>query len=441
MPLDSTPKSEIISFLYQKEVIKFMFKDIIYTLKNLLKKPFKVGLITYYYPEKNNVGNGVAIHAYYLSRELAKLGCEVHIFTRGEKNSLKKEYIQDGKIIIHKIDTKFDSQINDKIIQKRMSYFIFDNKIINEITKEDSHEKFDIIHSHGWLTAGAFISKYFNNVKWVHTFHALERNRLKFMSQDEKKYFQISKWVESTISYANALITVSEKLKIESLQNYPIKEKNIFHIPNGVDISVFKPENIPQKDKKIFYVGRFSLEKGIDLIPKIIKKVFEKNNEVKFEIIAVDENIPKSMVRIRKQFENLLEQYPDRFIWHREYISREELAKLYNECLIYIQPSRYEAFGLAVLEAMACGKAVIVSNKGGMPETVENAGIIIPLNSNLFSKQILRLLEDYKLRERYARRGAERAKLFNWEDIASKTLRLYKKITGKLKKGEDKGDF
>ena len=141
-----------------------MFESIIHTLKSLLKKPFKVGLITYYYPEKENLYNGVAIHTHHLSKELAKLGCEVHIFTRGKRNYIKKEYIGDGKLVIHRIDTKFDFPISDNAIKKRISYFIFDNKVINEITKENSHEKFDAIHTHGWLTAGAFISKYFNDI-------------------------------------------------------------------------------------------------------------------------------------------------------------------------------------------------------------------------------------------------------------------------------------
>ena len=79
---------------------------------------------------------------------------------------------------------------------------------------------------------------------------------------------------------------------------------------------------------------------------------------------------------------------------------------------------------------MACGKAVIVSNKGGLPEVVENAGIVIPLKTNLFVKEILKLVEDFKLRERYARRAIERSKGFSWEDIAKRTFALYKKVSG-----------
>ena len=162
------------------------------------------------------------------------------------------------------------------------------------------------------------------------------------------------------------------------------------------------------------------------------REILEKNHEIKFEIVAPDKNqvIPPSLEKIRREFEEMEKQYPDRFIWHRESLSRTEIAKVFKKCLLYIQPSRYEAFGLTVLEAMACGKAVIVSNKGGLPEVVENAGIVIPLKTNLFVKEILKLEEDFKLRERYARRAIERSKEFSWEDIAKQTLALYKKVSG-----------
>ena len=160
-----------------------------------------------------------------------------------------------------------------------------------------------------------------------------------------------------------------------------------------------------------------------------------KNRQIKNLCLGVLATLDSKEIQgiIKKQFENLVKQYPNRFIWYKESISREELAKLYNESLIYIQPSRYEAFGLCVLEAMACGKAVICSNKGGIPELVENSGEVIPLNSNLFSKKILKLLEDFRLRERYGRRAVEGAKLFDWKNIALKTLNLYKKILGEKK--------
>ena len=405
-----------------------MLSGLIYYIRKLLKKPFKVGLISYYYPKNNShVDNGVAIHAYYLSRKLAEFGCEVHVFTNGEKNMIKKNYIGKGKLIVHMIDTGFDCTLDDVIVRKRMSYFIFDNKVINEITKENSKGKFDVIHTHGWLTAGAFISKYFNNIKWVHTFHAIEKNRLKFMSEDEKKYFEIAKWIESTTNYADALIAVSQNLKKEILENYLMEKEKVYYIPNGVDISLFKPLNSSISEKIILYVGRFSLEKGIDLIPKIAKEVLEKDDKAKFFILATGTTTP-SVEKVKEKFDTLAKKYPNRFVLEREPKSREELAKLYNKSLICIQPSRYEAFGLVVLEAMACGKAVICSDRGGLPEVVSNAGIIVKLNSEKFAKQILRLLDDFRLRERYSRRAIKRAEFFDWNKVAGKTLALYKNL-------------
>ncbi len=410
-----------------------MFKDIIFGLKSLLNKPYKIGFITYYYPQKGKSHNGVAIHVSYLAKELAELGCDVHIFTRGDSNYIRKEHHKNGRIVIHHINTNLSLPINDKTTNARIAYNIFDNGVITEIAKEHSHETFDIIHTHGWLTSGAFISKHLNNIKWIHTFHALEKNRLKFMTKEQREYFNVAKWVESTVHDADLLIAVSNHLRDEVLNNYSVKPDKIVYIPNGVDLNIFKPQGNYQ-DKKILYVGRFSFEKGIDLVPKIARKVLENTNDVRFQAIAPDNNILLSLERVKKEFEKLAEDYPERFLWVREPVSREEIAKLYNECCVFVQPSRYEAFGLTTMEAMACGKAVVTSNKGALPEVVENAGICLPLNSGLFTREILNLLKDYRLRERYGRRGIEKAKQFSWKDVAKQVLDNHLRISRKKEK-------
>lgn len=405
-----------------------MFPRINYFFRTIFKKPFKVAIVTYYYPEGNKLDNGVAIHTYYLSRELSKLGCEVHIFAKGDKSYKKTEYIGEGKIIVHRIDTKINFEPKDAVVKKRMAYFLFDNKVINEITKENSKEKFNIIHTHGWLTAGAFIAKNFNDLKWVHTFHALEKNRIKFMTEEEKKYFQIAKWFESTIKYADALISVSKKLKIEVMQNYPVKDEEVFYIPNGVDLELFNSENHPPSENKICYIGRFSLEKGIDFVSKIAENVLKKDDKLKFVVVAKETKNISSLEKIKEEFLRIEKEYPERFKWHRENLSREDISKLIKECSILIQPSRYEAFGLTVLEAMACGTAVITSNQGALPEVVENAGKTLPLKTKNFVREIINLSNNYRLRERYVRRGILKSKEYDWKNISEKTLKLYKKI-------------
>src|SRR3989344_5451151 len=124
-----------------------MFKGIKYLLKSLVKKPFKIAMITTNYFEKSNDRAGSAIHTYYLSIGLAKLGCDVHVFTLGEKDDKKTEFIEEGRIIIHHIKSKSNFNIGNELIRRRMELFAFDKKVIDEVMKENSREQFDLIHT------------------------------------------------------------------------------------------------------------------------------------------------------------------------------------------------------------------------------------------------------------------------------------------------------
>ncbi len=403
-----------------------MFEKFLYLLRNLKKPSFKVGFISYYYPTKNDFTNGVSVHAYYLSRKLAERGCEVHIFTNTDRNFVKEEYLNTGKLVIHGLDLGFNENIKDDIIKKRMRYLLFDQRVISEISSENNKRKFDIIHTHGWLTAGAFISRMFNNIHWIHTFHALEKGRLRFMTPEEKKYLNLTQWIESTINHADALIAVSNYLKGETIKTFKLEGKKVIYIPNGVDISLFNNKHAV-KEKKIIFVGRFSLEKGIDLVADTFKKILDTTSNVKVVLVAKTSRI-ESLQGIIKEFEDLEKKYPARFSWIKDSQDRRTIANLYKNAMICIQPSRYEAFGLSAIEAMACGDVVICSNQGGLPEVVGHAGFVVSPKSEDFVTVALKLLNNPKLRKKYASRGIQRASQYDWDSIAAKTFELYRVI-------------
>ena len=397
-----------------------------------MKKPFKVGLVAVNYFGKYK-SDGVAVHVYRLSQELSRLGCEVHVFTSGLKNQVRHKYFGDGKVIVHEIRSNVETHAKNPVVKKRLSYAFFEMAVIQEISKEHSVEKLDVIHTHNVGSGGAFISKHFNEIPWIHTFHSLERKRLDLLSSEERKYIDVAQWMETSVKYADEYVTVSEKLKEEVMDHYKILKEKIGVIPNAVCPKMFYPKDNLRKDKRIGYVGRFSLEKGIDKLPEIIEGVLDGSNDAIFEIIAPIGNIPPTMKKVEAQIDRLIQKYPERIIWHKKAVAREELNDFYNRCMVLIQPSKYESFGLTVLEAMACGCVPIVSDRGGLPEVVDNAGRYIALRSSLFVKEILKLLEDYRLRERYNRRAIERSKLFEWGDVGLKTLNSYKRVQGDVK--------
>jgi glycosyltransferase involved in cell wall biosynthesis len=113
------------------------------------------------------------------------------------------------------------------------------------------------------------------------------------------------------------------------------------------------------------------------------------------------------------------------------FLSGEKKYTYYKSADIYVQPSRYETFGIAILEAMACGKTVVASNVGGIPFLVIDGetGLLFE-NGNVrdLAEKILNLLNDKELREKMGKAGKKRAEEFTWDKIAKQTVEVYKEI-------------
>jgi glycosyltransferase involved in cell wall biosynthesis len=101
------------------------------------------------------------------------------------------------------------------------------------------------------------------------------------------------------------------------------------------------------------------------------------------------------------------------------YVEESDLPALYSGAAACITPSLYEGFGLSVLEAMACGSAVIASSSSSLPEVVGDAGLLVdPHDPGAIASAIVSILSDHKIRKSLVQRGLERAKAYSWEKTA-----------------------
>lgn len=109
-------------------------------------------------------------------------------------------------------------------------------------------------------------------------------------------------------------------------------------------------------------------------------------------------------------------------------VSDEELCALYNGATMVVHPSRYEGFGLPVVEAMRCGTPVITTNASSLPEVAGDAALLVdPENPAAFAEAIVRLAGDPAARAELAARGFARAERFNGAQLAEGTLRCYQR--------------
>jgi alpha-1,3-rhamnosyl/mannosyltransferase len=108
------------------------------------------------------------------------------------------------------------------------------------------------------------------------------------------------------------------------------------------------------------------------------------------------------------------------------HVPDEALPAVMNGALGFLFPSLYEGFGLAPLEAMACGTPVITSNRSSLPEVVGQAALLVdPGDTSEIADAMARIVEDDRLREDLRERGLKQALRFSWDETARLTLHVY----------------
>lgn len=247
--------------------------------------------------------------------------------------------------------------------------------------------------------------------------------------------------VHRTVQSAACVLTPSEFSRHSILDAYRLDERKVVALPNGVS-STFRP--IAREAAQSHIRSTFGLP-------------------APFILIVSDLQPRKNHLGLIRAFEQLVRTYPElthhlvtvgKETWYAPviraaakksqvadrihftgFVSDDELLQFYGACDVFVYPSYYEGFGLPILEAMACGRAVACSNTSAMPEVADSAAILFDPSSTTELVLALRdLLLNPELRLRMERLGTQRAALFSWERTASRTLDLYYEIGGGSKR-------
>jgi glycosyltransferase involved in cell wall biosynthesis len=111
------------------------------------------------------------------------------------------------------------------------------------------------------------------------------------------------------------------------------------------------------------------------------------------------------------------------------FIDGADLPLWYAAATVFTLPSRYEGFGMPLLEAMACGTPVVTTTSSSLPEVVGDAGLTVPpTDADALGAALVRVLNDADLRADMRERGLRQAQRFSWRETAERTLAAYQDV-------------
>ena len=207
------------------------------------------------------------------------------------------------------------------------------------------------------------------------------------------------------------VFTPSEHVKQSVISRFQIR--NVTVTPNGVDHCSFTPEAKQEKydlpSCYILFIGSIEPRKNINALLRAWNEIKDDFRDT-WLIIAGSGGSVFQPVKVAQVSER---------VHFMGYVEDENLPGLFAGATLFVLPSLDEGFGLSVLEAMACGTPVIVSDGGALPEVMGDAGLIFDLSDpHNLSSLMKQCLSNYTLRQSMKEKGLARAKLFSWQRTA-----------------------
>jgi glycosyltransferase involved in cell wall biosynthesis len=231
------------------------------------------------------------------------------------------------------------------------------------------------------------------------------RDRLLFRTQ-----------VPRSVRRADRVLTGSERTKRDLVERYQIAEGKVVVTPYGVD-PVFNPKGPKANGKYALFVGAIQPRK--DPLGAV-EALALLENDLRLVLVGPEK---RNGHDVRAAVARLDLQGRVELAGH---VERDELAMLYRGAACLVFPSRYEGFGLPVLEAMASGTPVVATRAGAVPEVAGDAAVLVEAGDPVaLAGGIERALAD---RDRLVRAGLERARQFSWAETARRTLEVYREL-------------
>jgi D-inositol-3-phosphate glycosyltransferase len=386
---------------------------------------------------------GMNVYVRDLTRELARRGIAVDVFTRSQDPTIPrvtgKRRLGDPARVIH-IPAGPECPSDKNLVFDHLPDFVA--RVLDFARQEDL--RYDVIHSHYWLSGWAARDL---RAAWgtpiIQMFHTLALLKNQGAVPEERETDWRIEVERQIMQFADRLIAATPLETSQMNTLYGADEARISVVPPGVDRRLFRPIprleakahfGMPPEHQMVLFVGRIQPLKGIDTLIQAMKLVAgQYPNWQKDLCVCVIGGDPggepgseQSELKRLEQLRNELgigelvmfmgARDQDQLVWH------------YSAASVVVMPSHYESFGMVALEAMACGTPVIGADVGGLSFSIQNGfnGFLVPgRDPQALAEKILLILKHPFLRDQLGEQALRMTERYDWANIAGEVLDVY----------------
>ena len=373
---------------------------------------------------------GMNVYVLQLAREFARRGHEVDVFTKHhDPNDPKVVELEDGARVVHLEAGPYDADKYD--------LFNYIPTFLEQLHAFQRAEetRYDLIHSHYWLSgrAGMALSRQWN-VPHTTTFHTLANTKLRARAGEKEP--QLRQDVEAEVmSDSDGIVVSTDEEKQDILRFYGATSGKVEVIPAGVNLDTFTPLNKERARQKLsiseasvlLYVGRIEPLKGIDIMLRATQ-LLECGGNLRVLVVGGSPGSDSELERLKALAGEL--GIGDTVTFTGS-IPQSQLPTYYSAADVFVLPSHTESFGLAALEAMACGTPVVVSRVGGLKTFVDSGetGYLVPRRCpESFAQRIDGLLANIQLRDTMGRAARVKALGMGWARVVDRMQDYYQSL-------------
>jgi len=376
---------------------------------------------------------GMSVYIRELAGQLGAAGHQVDIFTCDAGPTKATQIPLEPGVVLHQLNGNHGARPSVMQLHKRLP------ELVKRITDGSGgpDDGYDLVHSHYWISGvlGNLLQATWKvpHVTMFHTLGAV-KNVLHGSALEHPTRIESERWLARC---CHAMVAPTQRERDNLIHHYQADPRKIEVVPCGVNLERFRPRQRQQARRQlalkadtyvVLYVGRLARLKGIHRLLEAVARL--KQLPLQLLIVGGDGPAAPDILHLKRLANRLGITPRVRFVGS---IPQAELPTFYSAADLLVVPSRYESFGMVVLEALACGTPVLATPVGAaelLLQSPAHGEVVHTLGSDALAAGIRRRMALAHQEQPVAANVRQTVQAFDWHQVTRQILDVYARLLG-----------